>query len=351
MYSSVPPDPTDSTLDGVVLNAVRVTGLHNKVIHNTIHHCGWCVMSDFEDNAQGDFEFAFNVVSQQGHGLMVATQGLFSFDGLDFHDNQFTGTTAWDGAGCPHHQSSLHMFGVGASSIANNVRIYNNFYSGSWGTCPTGYIFEETGSSPIAVRTQYFFNNVAIQDGSQVELANGWWNISSATGFSTYVLNNSFIGNGRSDNGVPFILASATGTAGSLVFKDNLWHAVGNPIYIQANPTSLDSDFNIFDCRGLNCYVTPVGYAHNLAGYRAWCAGITHIGCDANSTQNSGARIINTDATLPGGSPAISTGTNLTSLATGVAAALAFDTTKGSTRTPTTRPGLGVWDKGAFNHP
>lgn len=48
------------------------------------------------------------------------------------------------------------------------------------------------------------------------------------------------------------------------------------------------------------------------------------------------------------GSPAIAAGTNLTSLATGNLAPLAFDTSAGHSRVPSARPSTGAWDIGAF---
>jgi hypothetical protein len=171
------------------------------VTGNTIHDCGWCLF-DAYGNGDNNITVAYNDISAMGHWLMFATSGANSATNMYFHDNKFHDTTNWDTAGCSYHDDGIHMFGTTGSSMTN-LYVYNNYFYGDWGTCPTGFIFTEGlgSSTPTHLSNSFWWNNVMIVNpSSPITNTNGWFGLNSGESGVTQVFNNVIIGPNPNDN-------------------------------------------------------------------------------------------------------------------------------------------------------
>jgi len=331
---------TDQTL----VRCISFSGSHWSIHDNVMHDVGWCLFQQY-GNGDTDIQIFNNDISDMDHGWMLAASGPNAITNVFFHDNKIHDTAAWDAAGCPAHHDGVHMFGIPSGSAMSNVYVSNNYFYGSWGTCPTGFVFVEAAGSgtPAHLSNSYWWNNVGVVSNSPIVNTNGWFGISSGDSGVTQVYNNTLVGPNNTDNTLCFNLQNLT----NLSFKNNVASNCGDPVYI-ANSTlaSLDENFYGPVCgNGGNCFVWNGSFTGSFANWKQAIGG----GFEANSVQNNNA-LLNADGSPQAGSPVIGLGTNLMSLATGNLSTLASDTSEGNTRTPIARPASGAWDAGAYEY-
>jgi len=273
------------------------------------------------------------------HGWMLATSAANSFTNAFFHDNQVHDTSNWDAPGCPAHHDGIHAFGTTGSTMSG-IYIYNNYFYGDWGTCPTGFIFIENGSStPAHLSNGYYWNNVGVVNSGAPDNTNGWFGIFTGVSGETKFVNNTIIGPSPSGNTLCFSMQAIT----NLTFENNVASNCGNPVEI-SNSSVVVANYNFYGpscANGGNCFLWNGAFTGSFTNWKAACA------CDSNGAQNN-TPSLNSDGSPQAGSPIIGLATNLMTIATGTLATLAHDTSRGSTRTPIVRPTGTAWDKGAY---
>lgn len=341
------------TVPSDTVHTITLSGSHNSV-HDMQHiWCGWCGFQNFgsgdTDNSWYNNEFQY-----MNHGIMYATSGANASTLERIHDNKFHDTYVWDHpSNCTagYHNDGIHTFAVPGASI-DQYYIYNNYYYGNWGSCPTGFIFiENGGSNPSHAHSWVVANEVGILGaGSIAENTNGWLGLFDGETGTQLVANNTIIGLDLNDSSKAISLQTLSG----LRYVNNVTTLIEDPIEVSnlINPI-VSGDHNLYGsgrvCANGNCYVSTdkcpaPGYCGSLTSWKS------HTGYDSNSIQ-SNTPGVNGNGTLQAGSVAIGLGINLCNIlsCSGELAFLAFDTSQGNTRTPVARPGgATAWDAGAF---
>ena len=338
----------DGTLgDNSVARAIDYTGSNWTISNLTIHDCGWCVVHFYSTSDSGDEVSGINLYNF-GHAFALAASSPAAMTSYSLHDNMIHDAANWQASGCPFHQDGLHTFGLTGSSI-DDVYVFNNYFYGDWGTCPTGFIFVEAagGGTPSHMKNSYWWNNVMVVQNTSFENTNGWFDVASGDAGVQWFYNNTIVGHGGSaDNTLCFGVQNLSGP----VFKNNVALQCGDPISIQGTtPSAMTSDYNYYGrytCQnGNNCFVNSGGtFESSFASWQSYCS------CDSHSILNTSSTLFNADGSPQAGSPVIGKGSNLSSVASGNVATLQSDTTEGGTRTPIGRPSSGAWDIGAFEY-
>jgi hypothetical protein len=296
-------------------------------------------MLSYSNNDTG-YNVSNNTFTAFGHGVaLFGSTGSCTEPCLVMDSNHFTETNVWDTAENYYHQSSLHVFGTAGVSVYG-VYYSNNLLDGDWGTHPTGLVFVEGGTDGGHVKSSAWWNNVFDLSGSSaLENTNGWFGL-SADGGTHLVVNNTMLGQGAVDNSLGMGGASAT----ELIYKNNVITGVGNPMSVTIG-TTFTAGNNLYgppSCQNYgNCFTWNGSFTGSFTAWK------TASGGDATSVQ-SDTPLLSASGVPQVGSPAIDLGANLTSLATGLLASLASDTTAGGTRTGTARPAVGAWWSGAY---
>lgn len=318
--------------------AIAASGSNITIANNLIPNCGWCVNFFFNDG-DSHFEAYGNSFNVFGHAFAVAGSGRCGPACSLIHDNHIgPAGTNWDASGCPNHKDGIHYFG---GIVQDGTYVWNNWFGGDWGTCPTGFIFHD-GSPQPNIKDNYTWNNVFQVVNTRFENTNGWVYGSNDGGGVMSMVNNTFIGNGVADNSLAYDLYVANG---NLTFEGNVTTGIGDPIHTHY-PTKTLIDYNVYNglCSGGNCYVWNGGsYRGSFANWKTACS------CDAHSVSTTSPGV-NSDGTLTATSVARSLEPNLSGLAIGDLQSLAFDTTAGGTRSAVARPSSGSWDSGAYSY-
>jgi hypothetical protein len=122
-----------------------------------------------------------------------------------------------------------------------------------------------------------------------------------------------------------------------------------------ATGAATDINYNYYgqSCNPLqtynNCFYLNGSFLNSFAGWQSasgWDA--NSVSAKVVSSYTSSSTLFNPDGSPQASAPVIAAGVNLSNLATGPMASLAFDTTKGGTRTATPRSATGAWDIGAY---
>jgi hypothetical protein len=341
----------DGTLnDNSVVRAIDYSGSNWNISNVTIHDCGWCVISNSYGNGDTNNSLYNLNVYNFGHAFNLAASGpdVCPAPCYFLHDNQIHDAANWSASGCPFHQDGLHTFGTTGSSM-DGVYVYNNYFYGDWGTCPTGFIFVEAagGGTPSHMKSSYWWNNVFIVQNTSFENTNGWVDIASGDSGVQWIYNNTIVGHG---GGPDNTLCFGVEYLSQPIFENNVTYQCGNPLSLQNTATSSATiDYNYYGayaCQNLNNCFTNYngGYVGSFSSWRSYCS------CDSHAIFNTSSTLFNADGSPQAGSPVIGAGINLSSSATGYLASLQSDTTKGGTRTPIARPASSPWDIGAYEY-
>jgi hypothetical protein len=331
----------NSTIDQTRMRCLSMSGSNWMVKNNTMHDAGWCL---FQGYANGDTNTVIsgNNIYNMDHGWMLAPNGAYGFTNAVFYNNQVHDTANWDASGCPYHHDGIHTFGTTGSSMSG-IYVYNNYFYGNWGTCPTGFVFVEAGGggTPSNMETSAWWNNVFLVGGaSPIVNTNGWVDIASGVSGTQRFFNNTVIGSNAVDN----TLCVGLEYLSSLTYENNTISGCGDPMSM-ISTTIASADYNFYgppSCQNLhNCFDWNGSFTGTFAAWQTACS------CDAHSIQGS-APLLNANGSPEAGSPVIGKAVNLTPAATGILVSLTSDTTLGGTRTPGIRPATGAWDIGAY---
>ena len=207
--------------------------------------------------------------------------------------------------------------------------VYNNLSDGNWGNCCTTntLLFTET-DLPANFNV---FNNVCVQNNGDTSGCFGYY---ATTGVFA---NNTAIGITVTGN-VKAIEVGGT----NITFENNVVQNYGQFIVVDTGTTFTSFDYNYWGPNNFNGN-NPWEYGATGAGsFAAWQSACS---CDSHGGQANNISVNSVGVPLFG-SPLITAGINLTSLAiTG----LNSSTTAGGTIAAIARPASTAWDIGAYN--
>ena len=313
-----------------------------SLVGNAINNCGWCVEFFYLNNTT-NFQAYNNTFSTFGHAFAVAagSSGAACTGPCSIiHDNQIgPAGLNWDASGCPNHKDGIHYFGSGASSMAG-IYVYNNWFGGDWGVCPTGFIYTDNVNPNI--NGFYMWNNVFVVVNATFENTNGWVTASNSGGGLLYSLNNTLVGPGVANNALAF---SYYPSNTSVNVTNNVITGIDNPIAISGYSGG-QIDYNLYGsalCNFGNCFTWNGSFEGSLSAWKTACS------CDSHSTQNS-APMLSATGAPQSGSPVVGAGTNLTGFCIGSLTPLCSATSDGATVVPVLRPSSGPWDIGAYQY-
>lgn len=394
---------TDITVDAQQVNCIQYQGSNVLIHDNTFNDVGWCLYQNY--TADSGVQIYNNTFTNYAHGIVCAGANFIQSD-IRIHDNIFGSMANWNTNVDQYHLAGIHCYN-GSGGKTQNAYIYNNSFNGSFGTCCiTGWIFLEGGTGggatpwTDATGTAYLWNNIFI---ANIDVPNGLVTVSRGTNHVIY--NNTFVGPNAGNNGV--CLELATGPT-NLIIENNVIEGCTQFIKaVDAGSTFATIDYNSYaNTAGGNPFwqfLTHTG--STLASWQSACSCDSHSFANVGSVNTSGTAVTyssgqnfsqvgagpivingtaftistvnsNTSITLttsagtltnqPYSAPlknfsqstglptsalsqVIGAGLNLSSLATGNLATLQSDTTLGNTRSPNTRPPLGLipWATGA----
>jgi hypothetical protein len=340
----------NASIDETQMRCITISGSNWTINNNVMHDSGWCLLQAYS-NGDSNTNVYNNNIYNVNHAWALATSSSNSFTNAFFHDNQVHDTANWDASGCPYHHDGIHTFGTSGSSMSG-VYVYNNYFYGDWGACPTGFIFVEGGgsSTPSHMNSSAWWNNVFIVNPqSPIVNTNGWLGIYSGDSGTQQVYNNTIIGPNNTDNTLCIGLQDLS----SLSYENNTISNCGDPINISNSTVAVaDSNFYGPSCgNGNNCFIWNGSFTGSFSSWKAACKG------DSHSLQNNNP-LLNADGSPEAGSPVIEQGLNLSGLAVGNMASLSSDTSMGNTRNVVARPPGACttrgtptcWDIGAFQY-
>jgi len=344
--------PTNGTgsIDQTQMRCISFSGSNWNINNNKMHDAGWCLFQAYS-NGDTNTNISGNNIYNIDHGWMLATSSANRYTNAFFHDNQMHDTANWDAGGCPYHHDGIHTFGTGGSSMSG-VYVYNNYFYGNWGSCPTGFIFVEGGgsSTPSHMQSSAWWNNVLIVNtSSPIVNTNGWFDLASGDSGNQQVFNNTIVGPNTSDNTLCLGMENLSG----LSYEDNAISNCGDPVNISSSTVAV-ADYNFYGTpcgNGNNCFIWNGSF---MGSFAAWKSA---TGRDSHAVYSMTPKL-NVDGSPQAGSPVIQAGSNLSSLVSAALASLSSDTDKGNTRSPVLRPtgacaaqGTSLcWDIGAYQY-
>ncbi len=323
----------DSSIDQTQLNSIHAIQANQLTIDRvTLHDAGWHLAIYGNEVTVSNSD-----VYNMDHGI-ASGLGQTGYSGLYIFGNHFHDMAAWDdttGANSYHHDA-VHLWGEGGPGGWSNVYIYNNRFDGDAGT-PNAWIYFEYVLGP-----SYIFNNVFTSlPGSSFPSELGPFG-----GMTTqFIVNNTMYGYapaGCKNSGAVGFASQSPG----ITMKNNIFADQYVTVYLKA-PASLAPgglDNNVYGNTSIACQ----GGAHtwsfqgnDIQSLAAWKAA---TGQDAEAILADPSQLrLSSDTGAPRpGSVAIGAGANLTSMCSGVLAALCKDIEGNH------RPSRGPWDAGAY---
>ena len=303
-------------------------GNSNLSIHNnTITHARAGIIDTY--GTSSNVKIYSNTISGIVWGINVGSNGSgpYTMSGLSIYSNSISGFGEWANTADTLHMDGVFVYANSSAGSVANPLIYNNsvrtdFPSGN-GTAAIYYGGWVNGANT--------FNNVLACVGG-ADPMDGY--IFGVAGSNLASYNNTIVGCGLG-LGIGMYYASTSGVPTTNVTnQNNLIENVQIGVWLDTSSTFAGSSNNLYYSTG-TWYVGRLGssYYSSLAAWRAACS------CDANSLTSNPA--LSGSYTLTVGSPAIQSGTNLTSL--GITA-LDLDAAGA------VRPATGAWDIGAHQH-
>jgi hypothetical protein len=308
----------DSNSDAV---GISMLGSNSLATNNAIDHARTGVAWTYCGGVS-NVEISFNNETFVEHGITVGDANTnCSASGVNVHDNDLGGGAyLWDTLSNSYHHDAIHIWCVHAGANLTEVKIYNNYIHGRWGSHSTAAIFMETIGAGSKI-----FNNVIVWTEHLNQPSNGFIFLKGSgtptqATMNAQVYNNTLVSDNES---VGIGLSSNSGHN----IRNNIMSGISYGIYIPAGSSVATSDYNDF--------FGVINMGQSFQTFAGWQA----QGFDLHSKQSDPKL----DATyhLLAGSPAISSGANLTSL--GI---IELDADQLGAGRPGT--GAGAWDFGAY---
>jgi hypothetical protein len=341
-------------------DGIHFQGSNFTITNDQIHDDGLGI-DNTEYGTDPNTDIAYTYFSEDGWALGCAG-GTNAPTNYQFHDNWLHNFDRWTNGAGATHVNGIHCYGSSSGGI-QQLYLYNNRFDGNMGGCCwTAWVYLESDSPAASWAgsngTLYAWNNIFFAPSSCCVNGNGMMNAGYSKG--QYFYNNVFYGTAAQDG--PCLGWGGSGT----VIENNVFENCGQAFtalngYGPVNPGFTTIDYNIYAnlSSGNPVWSVQTTNAGNIttSSFSTWQ---TDCGCDAHSQAQLGSSLANitTEGAPSAGYVGIEKGANLTSLATGNLAALAFDTSAGNTRTPVQRPGgtcstqgtSSCWDIGAYQY-
>lgn len=233
---------------------------HDNICHDS---AGGVIYSynDGDDNVR----IYNNEFYNNGHNFTLSSGGDKHAGKIYYYNNYAHDYAAWDGSGCPYHNSAIHAYGVGSPwPDVQEFWIYNNKFENP-GICSSGHIFLEgnpqsTGYTPWtgSTGTAYFFNNIV--KGAAVTISNGQNHI---------VANNAFITSDISLNlktTTNPIVKNNYFSGTSMTFFEAAASEILTPSNVNNNIYANATGYNLWCWPGKSCTGNFTTYKTNCAG-------------------------------------------------------------------------------------
>jgi hypothetical protein len=307
--------------------------------------------------AEGGHNCIFMSLGSSSSGILISKNTLSGCNweigsnspsaGVTITGNDITCVAAalcnWDDPADDNHHNGIYFFP--GSGAATNVVISNNYIHDINGNT-TGYIFfTDQNGGPITGAEIY--NNIFFTTSSQSGPGNGFVTSGVTGNTGLLVLNNTFYGPGQ---------RSISDDQGS-TNENNIVVNGTCQEYFDSGQSAIVAAYNDFyqsgtpQCQssGQNWFNGTTGFT-TLAAWQAGTTGQCSGGCDVTGSITSNPNL-NTNFTIPSGSPVIAAGANLTSLGIAgldIGAPQYFGVSYACGTGCTSRASSGGWDMGAY---
>jgi len=248
----------------------------NYIMNCVFTDACWCIDSQSTANA-GELVVSNNSFYRYDHGIVPN-----NFPQIAILNNHFDTTSNWDTTINAYHHDGIHYYG--GTTIPQSYVIAGNIFTGDWGANNTAHIFNETGPGNLQIYNNLFivWPGNYLNDGCV-----------TAGGTNELVANNTFIGNGTANSS-----------------------ALSTSSYTNTIVNNLFTGFNAYIATGLGNAITLSNnlYANEASGGDGWSSfsSWTNTYGEVNSSYTSASSgVVNSDGTIPSGSPAIGAGANL----------------------------------------
>ena len=339
---------TDTAVDATQSNAIRFSGSDITIADNTIHDVGWALYAEWNS---GDRQISIrgNDIYNVDHGF-ASTSGIVGGDigPIYFYDNYIHDFANWDTSSNSYHHDGIHCYTVvkqpGASHYSG-FYIYDNRFGGAVGNSTTADIFMEgnygqSGATPCsdASSSIYIFNNVFSSTDAVTD--NAYLSDSAGDGG---IYNNTIVGQSNTQNRGGCASYGAQPPGAEASFENNILSSCDN--LIGGSPTddyaAGSPNYNLYANGGTNSFVCGSNF-YAFSQFSNWQS---CMNADTHSRAVADAQL-NSDGSPQSGSPAIGTGTNLTSLCNGQPNPGLGALCQNFNGTP--RPTTGAWNTGAY---
>jgi Right handed beta helix region len=317
-------DSTGCVTSGNLSAAIITSGSNILVQNNLIHDTAYGIFHNAGTSDSG-VTITGNTITRANQHIAVGTASAGqAVSAISIQGNNLQNAVNWDTTGDSFHHNGIFLFN-GSGGVISGVNIYNNFIGGDFGVDDTSYMFVDVNGGTISGVVE--FNNLMINGSTSNGPSNGFIT-SLGSGGAAY--NNTIFCNGAGFAGMK--LDGSTDTIENNIISDCPHYG----IYVNSGAALSASDYNvIYDLGGGADSMFYNGT--NYASVAAWTSGTAF-----DSHSQTGNPIINTSTgVISGGSSAIGTGTNLTSL---------MISPLDSDYAGNPRPSTGPWDIGAYQY-
>lgn len=319
---------TDIVDGGVAIRSTNSNGngVNNLLVHNCVVHDAFCgIQFDYGSGDYG-FEFYNNTVFNCNWGIAGGDRGASSkLSGVLVHHNYVYNWTNWNETGSnAFHHNGVFIFADNGILIEPNV--HSNVFGPGFGN--------EYQTSAVYINGKVFspilYNNVCSASPGEY-CSPGFLTVSSQSGTTVNVLNNTIMGGGGSAAAIQ--LGGVSGVDQNIIVKNNLLSlgGSGTAIAVYYNPNiTLTSNNNVL--YGMTPNLAFV-YSASAQGTFKTLAEWRGLGFDINSV--TGNPLVGTYGVLTSRSPAINSGANMSA---------SFSTDINGVA----RPQGAAWDIGAY---
>jgi hypothetical protein len=337
---------TDTSGNAGDTGGIDASGSGLTIADNTIDNVrGGIYVNEDDTPTDSNLRFYGNNIYDSNYGFWFAfynNAGGSSLGPFYVYNNHIHDHANWDTTSDTFHHDGIMVYSSGSpvTDVEGGMYIYNNRFDGTTGSDATADLFfpgTGDGSEISADSNVYIFNNVFTHTDNAP--GNGVLTLHSA---DIRLWNNTIVDPNNNVNA-----SLEMNYTGTFDLRNNLFDS-GNIQVDDFNTSTVKlspvPDYDFFANGGSNAFVCD-GYYPSPSGFSKWqsCSG-----GDSHGTAYGGTFSLNSDDSLPTGSPAIGAGGNLTSTCSGQPnpglGALCEDING------TPRPSSGAWDAGAYEH-
>lgn len=321
---------TVNDMNWVNCDAAMTTNSSSCVVFNESHDVTW-TNNTMATESQRCMYFPFNVTGSYSNFIITGNdfshcasamwwaslQANTSEHNLTYNNNTFHDFTSQIGGGV-HSDGAMHYFinpFNDTTQFADGVTFCDNRFYGDWRRsygvdgAVTAFFFIEGPMSATLCNNDFSYNTIQASNQFQAEFL--IWEHGNADAITVGLYNNSFAAIGTSQMSAAFDL-DALGSGSTVTFKNNIIYAPQTAMFVETTTdvAALVSDYNL-----LNSSSSTMDTPSGAVSYGTWQT-LGSPTFDAHSLLGSNPLWVSApgNETLQVTSPAISAGTNLTSL-------------------------------------